>query len=191
MTKPRLRLYALYADLLEYPAFPIKPQMVECRELLQQENPAAGELLAGFVEWVNQEALSQLEELYTHTFDLQAVCCPYVGHHLFGDNYQRSWFMAHLNHGYQEKGFSCGSELPDHVAVVLRFLARGDTDEFSQVLLQEGLIPAVEKMTQAFDHDGQHPYGRVLRSLITLLQDGQVTEEVGLVSTQMGGLRNA
>ena len=112
----------------------------------------------------------QLEELYTGTFDLQVVCYPYVGYHLFGESYKRGMFMAQLNQGYRERGFSAGNELPDHVAVVLRFLALTTDGDFSQALLREGLIPTVDKMAQAFGDQSDNPYAEVIRALLLVLR---------------------
>ncbi len=125
-----------------------------------------------FHSFVEQASPARLEELYTGTFDLQAACYPYVGYHLFGDSYKRGMFMAQLNAGYRERGFSAGSELPDHVAVVLRFLATAPGDEFSQALLHEGLIPALDTMARAFDDQSDNPYAGVIRALLLVLQVG-------------------
>jgi nitrate reductase delta subunit len=183
-----LDLYPLFADLLEYPSIHLRQQAQQCAKLLAESCPPAVQPFSKFIDWLQQEQRSRLEEIYTSTFDLQGICCLYVGHQLFGDNYQRSWFMARLNEAYHAKGYSAGRELPDHLAVILRFLARGDSDEFSLVLLEEGLVPAVSKMLQAFDVDGAHPYGQLLKSLSLVLQDEQPASGDYLVRTEMGGL---
>ncbi len=175
-------LYMLFADLLEYPKASLKRRANDCFEILVLENPPAGEVFSEFSGWINQVPLSSVEETYTSTFDLQGFCCPYIGHYLFGENYQRSEFMAQLNHGYHERGYSCGSELPDHVAVVLDFLSLCDMDEFSQALLEEGLIPTVVKMIQAFDKNCRHPYSHVLRTLHQVLQTEQVEGQLSTLS---------
>ncbi len=167
-------LFMLFADLLEYPRASLKRHVDECAEILALEYPPAGKVFLGFHGWIHQVPFFSVEETYTSTFDLQGICCPYIGHYLFGDNYQRSEFMAQLNHGYHDRGYSCGSELPDHVAVILDFLAFCEVDEFSQALLEEGLIPSVDKMTQAFEANGGHPYHYVLRTLQQVLQVGLV-----------------
>lgn len=89
---------------------------------------------------------------------------PYVGFHLFGEGYKRRVFLARLNGLYSSRGFSAGRELPDHVAVVLRFLAAAEGDEETRVLREDGLVPALTKMIGAFGDSG-NPYGDVLRAL--------------------------
>lgn len=184
------RLYLLFSDLLDYPSTGLPQKASECAKILYEAYPSAGEVLLDFKGWVGQVSPGRVEEIFTSTFDLQGICCPYVGHYLFGDNYQRSWFMARLSEGYHNKGFSCGNELPDHVAMILRFLALGSEDEFSKVLLKEGLLPSVEKMEQSFAGDSQNPYRQVLRALNLLLQVGNLHKEGSLVRIEGGGLAN-
>ena len=141
-------VYRLFADLLEYPgSVNLAEKAKACADLL---DPGTAALLNEFRAFVEQSPPERLEELYTNTFDLQVVCYPYVGYHLFGESYKRGAFLARLNEGYQEHGFSSGNELPDHLGVVLRFLAQGEGGEFAQTLLDEGLIPAVNAMVGTF-----------------------------------------
>ena len=162
-------LYRLFADLLDYPSPALARQAHEATAGAATAQSDA--LLSQFCTFVEQASPARLEELYTGTFDLQAVCYPYVGYHLFGDSYKRSMFMAQLNGGYRDRGFSPGNELPDHVAVILRFLATAPGDPFSQALLHDGLIPALEAMVGAFDDHSDNPYAGVLRALLLALKD--------------------
>ena len=181
-------LYRLFADLLGYPTPALARQAQEAAACAGTGQAAA--LLTGFHSFVEQTPPARLEELYTGTFDLQAVCYPYVGYHLFGDSYKRGMFMAQLNAGYRERDFSAENELPDHVAVVLRFLATAHADpslsregteaersgaavpedEFSQTLLDEGLIPALDTMARAFGDQSDNPYAGVIRALLLVLR---------------------
>jgi nitrate reductase delta subunit len=187
-------LYRLFADLLEYPTPALARQAPEAAAGTEMAQAAA--LLNGFCRFVEQASPARLEELYTGTFDLQAVCYPYVGYHLFGDSYKRGMFMAQLNAGYRQRAFSAGNELPDHVAVILRFLASAHADpplpregteaersgaaapgdDFSQALLREGLIPTLDRMAGAFGDQSDNPYAGVIRALLLVLRDadGQV-----------------
>lgn len=113
---------------------------------------------------------------------MQPVCYPYVGFQLFGESYKRGAFMARLNEGYRSYGYQVGRELPDHISVILRFLALGDEvrlGEFGQVLLCEGLVPAVSKMAGAFTKSSAvcsadlsvapNPYAAVVAALLVIL----------------------
>ncbi len=184
-------LLLLFSEMLEYPPLTVGESVSEGMGMLSHSHPSSSEELAGFHRWLKKDRITHVEETYTCTFDLQGVCCPYVGHHLFGDNYRRSWFMAQLNHSYLERNFSSGNELPDHISVILRFLALNIRDEFSSVLWEEGLFPSVEKMVGTFGADDGHPYGKVLKSLFLLLQDDTDHRVNSPIGTETGGSGNA
>jgi nitrate reductase delta subunit len=170
------RLYRLFADILEYPTPDLVRQAKACADLLPAVNPEAAALLDRFCAFVEQTPPSRLEELYTSTFDLQVVCYPYVGYQLFGESYKRGAFLARLNEGYRAHGFSAGNELPDHLAVILRFLALGEDGEFGRTLVNEGVIPALDKMAQAFGDNGDNPYSGVIQALLLVLREGHRKE---------------
>ncbi len=157
--------YRLFARLLDYPTAVLGEQARECLDALSSAGSPAAAPLQSFCRYTQEAPLARMEELYTRTFDLQAVCSPYVGYQLFGDNYKRGMFMARLNEEYRERGFSAGSELPDHIAVVLRFLDLGTEGEFSRALLAEGLVPALAKMWQCLGSPSDNPYSEVIGAL--------------------------
>jgi len=176
---PTGRLYALFADLLEYPTPALSRQARGCAGRLGGVHSEAAALLDGFLHSVKGLSLERMEELYTSTFDMQPVCYPYVGYHLFGESYKRGAFMARLNEGYRQYGYSAGSELPDHVAIALRFLALGvlaRNADFGRALLCEGLVPTLGKMTKAFDDQTGNPYAAVISALLLVLTDEKEKE---------------
>jgi nitrate reductase delta subunit len=113
-----------------------------------------------------------MEEIYTGTFDLQTKCCPYTGYHLFGENNKRGAFMVKLKEQYREHGFSTEKELPDHVCVILRFIATSRDDDLNRVLIDECLAPVLMKMKQGFTED-RNPYGEIIHSLLLIFQEMQ------------------
>ena len=168
-------MYRLFASLLDYPTADLGPQAHVCLDALSSAgSPAAGPL-ESFCVHLQGASQALMEELYTRTFDLQAVCSPYVGYQLFGDSYKRGIFMARLNEGYRERGFSPGGELPDHIGVVLRFLALGTGDEFSRALLDDGLVPALAKMQQTLGNSIGNPYSEVIGALWLALGEPERT----------------
>jgi nitrate reductase delta subunit len=173
------RLYSLFANLLDYPSSDLAPQAQACAEATATVHAKAAALLDLFCTRVTDTPVDRLQEIYTSTFDLKPNCYPYVGYHLFGESYKRGAFMARLNEEYNARGFATGNELPDHLSIVLRFLAlaesrccSGDGDtEFGRTLLHEGLIPALEQMVGTFDENSGNPYGSLMRALLLLLRE--------------------
>jgi nitrate reductase delta subunit len=112
-----------------------------------------------------------------------------VGFHLFGEGYKRRVFLAGLSAMYSSRGFSAGRELPDHIAVVLRFLAGPAAGEEARILMEDGLTPALSKMIGTFGDPG-NPYGDVLRALrlvlLPALQGDEAKGEREQPATEVG-----
>jgi nitrate reductase molybdenum cofactor assembly chaperone NarJ/NarW len=167
-------LYDSFAALLEYPDADVKEQAVQCLVQLQPIYPESAEALEKFIRRLDQLSLDKMRELYTVTFDMQPVCYPYVGYHLYGESYKRGAFMAQLNEAYRGFDYSAGLELPDHLSVILRFVGLDTANregDFCQALLGDGLTPALEKMLKAFDAQSENPYHGLLLALRLFLAD--------------------
>lgn len=175
--------YELFADLLEYPTPALSQQAKACVERLKVFHNGAAVRLERFCRSVEELSLQRMEELYTSTFDMQPVCYPYVGYHLFGESYKRGAFMAQLNEGYRACGYSAGNELPDHVVIILRYLALGSlgrVTNFNQALLCEGLVPTLGKMAKAIGDQTSNPYADVISALLLVLT-GDMEKEMSNV----------
>jgi len=160
----RTRLLDAFAELLTYPAADPVPAARRCRELVLRRG--AADALERFLARAERAGPHELEEAYSSTFDLEPACAPYVGHHLCGDGPQRGLFLARLAEVYRQDGFTgaAGGELADHLAVVLRYLAATPTGEARQALLEDGLVPALDKMLAALG-DPDAVYRPVLAAL--------------------------
>jgi nitrate reductase delta subunit len=160
------KLLALFADILDYP----RPGLAELTRECEERVPStAVDGLHEFRRFVTENSREKLEEAYTVTFDMGVERCPYVGYHLYGDGYNRNKFLQELNARYRACGFESGSELPDHLPVMLRFLAVCDEQEEREEILREAIEPALEKMTAAAGGPTSG-YDSVLRSLATALK---------------------
>lgn len=167
-------VYELFAALLEYPTPSLAAQVNTSLELLRTTYPGAAEALGTFQDALAERSQSQMEELYTSTFDMQPFCYPYVGYHLFGESYKRGAFMAKLLEEYRAFGYTVEKELPDHAAVVLRFLswsAEARNSDFGRVLLMEGLSPALEKINEEIAGQAGNPYRAVFSALYLFLTE--------------------
>ena len=167
MTRPATQEQVLeaFADLLSYPASDPAPTARRCRELVGDRGSAMH--LDRFVTRAEAARPHEMEEVYSSTFDLDPACAPYVGHHLCGEGPKRGVFMAKLADVYRQDGFEGGTprgELPDHVSVVLRYLSVVPAGPSRQALLQDGLVPALDKMLES-PLDPDNVYRSVLAAL--------------------------
>jgi nitrate reductase delta subunit len=177
------RLFTLLAGILEYPNRDLAGLARECEGLAKTAGLPA-EPFDRFARFLEHTPVERQEELYTAAFDMSASCCPFVGYHLFGDGYQRSAFMLELRKRYDEWSFSAGRELPDHLAVMLRFLAVCGSAEEREVIIREAILPALERMLDpekhpdaAADSPGVSPYRQVLGALGAALARTLSSEE--------------
>lgn len=182
MTK-EARVLGLFAQLLEYPHSSVAQTARECRELIAPESAEAATLLGEFAVFAERTPQNTLEEVFTGTFDLNASCHPYVGYHMFGEAYKRSALLLELKERFREHGFDPGVELPDHIAVLLRFMSICPDTELTDEIAREALLPTLEPMTippepEPVDEDEAAPevfdmgddYRRVLHALRLILQ---------------------
>ena len=104
-------------------------------------------------------ALGKQRELFTRTFDLQMICYPYIGYHLFGESFKRGAFLAMLIDRYRSFDFhyrpeDCDpnsmEELPDHISLILEFVSELNDREEQQILVSDALIPALNAMLGNF-----------------------------------------
>ena len=174
-----LRLYQLFANLVEYPTPFLSDRVNECISLLTPLQREAADFVWRFKTFLNLTSLSRMEELYTSTFDLNGICCPYVGYHLFGDGNHRGTFLSGLKEHYRICHFSAGNELPDHLGVMLRFLANIENEEEREEIILLCIIPAVKKMLEGF-RGSSNPYKGVLQGLLLMLQSNIRSEEIGI-----------
>lgn len=165
------RLFTVFSVLLDYPRQGLR-EAAEEGVALVAESPGAARRLGEFKSLVERSGLGRLQELYSATFDLSASCSPYLGYHLFGETYKRSLFLLKLRELYRAHGFDGeGSEMPDHLGVLLRFLAACQDDQLVKDTVEEGLLPVLAKMTkkkqseQADGESAHHQHDGIVEQL--------------------------
>jgi nitrate reductase molybdenum cofactor assembly chaperone NarJ/NarW len=164
-------MYEHLASLVSYPDAGLFRALDGCIRALAPELPEAATLLAHFRDAAGELGQDALEEAYIQVFEMQAVTALYIGHQLFGEDWRRGTFMACLKGRYQECGFTCGAELPDHASVILRFLSVEQRGPEKDELIGDCIVPALYKVLRAIEVK-KTPYGNVLRALLLYLGAG-------------------
>lgn len=168
--------YAAFARLFEYPGADYLEVVRALQLELETSCPEAAPDLARFSANLAPRRFAEIEELYFRTFDLAAQCAPYVSVHLFGEeSFKRAELMTALAEAYAGAGLARGTELPDHLAVVLK---QASTLPEWQELSSECLLRAVAGMGDESEK-AQNPYQHVFAALFTLL-----FSELGLTRQQ-------
>ena len=120
-----------------------------------------------FARVVENRSVGEMGELFTQTFDLDPACALEIGWHLFGESYDRGLFLTWMRQQLREYGIPEQSDLPDHLAHVMRVLARLDDERarsFSRLLV----LPAVERIASGLT-DEANPYTTVYEAMRELL----------------------
>ncbi len=125
------------------------------RDLLRR----AAENADDFYAEVKHVSLDGLEELYTRTFDLNPVASLDLGWHLYGEQYERGRLLAELRGRQAKLGIDSGTELPDHLTVVLRMLRYLDGND----PLRGQFAAAIAKIRATLDEQG-NPYRHLIRA---------------------------
>ena len=57
------------------------------------------------------EALDEVQEVFTRSFDVQSITTLGVGYVMFGDDYKRGEMLVNLNREFRDAGIDPGTEL--------------------------------------------------------------------------------
>ena len=110
--------------------------------------------LDAFAEFVTGSTLAEVQEEYVGTFDFNPTVAPYLGHHLFGDNQKKGEYLITLKQEYRLHGYTpLGNELPDHLPIILWFLAHlasQGKDAARTSFIERHVVPGVEKLCDSF-----------------------------------------
>lgn len=158
-----IRAFEALAFLLEYPGPDFKSRLDEVQNDLGDLDGTVLEEARRFLEFAASSAPTDLEELYTRTFDINPVCCQEVGWQIFGEAYDRGGFLVKISAALRYHDIEPTTELGDHLTQMLRLLAHSDPPR-ARALGRGFLLPAVEKMLGGFA-DSDSPYAGVLSAV--------------------------
>jgi len=211
--------YCQLAELFDYPGADYVVRGQRLVGLLRESYPDAAEEVERFLGGIPQETLD-LQELYTRTFDVQAITTLDIGYVMFGDDYKRAELLSNLTREHKQVENDCRGELADHLPNMLRLIPRlvaseGADLELVDELVREILVPALMLMIREFDSERIEKknasyqkhyktlivsppgneltiYCRALKALLQVLRkDFQVTETIARLSDWSAGRRPA
>ncbi|MCG8603645.1 molecular chaperone TorD family protein [bacterium] len=160
-------VFHFFAHILSYPEAKIQDHADFLVQALKDTGVA--KKLRPFSEFLRNSKFTDIEELFTSTFDMNAARCLEIGWHLYGEDYRRGEFLVQMRQSLAEEKLSESGELPDHVSHCLRLLERltmEDGREFSKGYL----LPALEKISSSFEDKECNPYLNVVEALQTVLR---------------------
>ncbi|MCO6481793.1 MAG: hypothetical protein J5I62_03260 [Flavobacteriales bacterium] len=166
--------YALMAELFRYPGEGLRDHVVEAYAMLCRHYPRAAATVRPFVDWVNATDVHRVEEIFSRTFHVQAICYLDLGFVLFGEDYKRGEFLVNMKREQAAAGNPCGEELADNLANVLTLLPLLKDDAFRAELAGRVLMPALRRMLAEFSPRKTELRTKMLRRKHkALIMDGQ------------------
>ena len=161
--------YRALADVLHYPAGGTRQTLDEVLALLRPDFPEAAEHIDAFITETADFRIEDLQEAYGRAFDISPQCVPYLSVFLFGEeSFKRAELMTGLKEAYERANLDCAPELPDHIAVVLRYSEAFEPEEWSELITF--CLPGPLKAMVAGLTDSASPYRHVLLAVRDVLK---------------------
>lgn len=117
--------------------------------------------LRAFMSEMSGLSLSEIQELYSKTFDLSPLCSPALSVHLFGvESFKRSHLMVGLLDMYAKASYASSGESADHMSTVIGFLPYASLSEQKEIT-SFIVLPGLKKMAE-FLGTRNNPFAHLL-----------------------------
>jgi len=141
--------YTTLSKLFEYPDESYESLVTKMISELAEQYPDASKELEAFSRLLPTDTY-RLQELYTKSFEVQAVTSLEIGDLRYGDDYTRGEVMVGLNQEQRAVGNELGTELSDHLSNVLRLRPKMKDETVINDLVTMMIAPAVEVMMHEY-----------------------------------------
>lgn len=165
-------VFKAISALLTYPSADLQAAIPEIRAALGAEHSGA---MAALLRQLETDDLTDLQENYVLLFDRSRTLSLNLFEHIHGDSRDRGNAMVDLLNTYRAAGFDLsGSELPDHLPVLLEFLSTQAPAVAQEILADAGhiLVALAERLSRR-----ETPYADVLVALAAMAQAQSDTVE--------------
>lgn len=150
MAKVDLNKYAKISELFYFPRESFKEKVKVIQEFLDEAYPNAGRELRPFTEFTELSSQNEIEELYTRSFEVQAITAMDLGYILFGDDYKRAKLLVSLNREIIDANIETHNELADHLPNVLKLLPTLKDKSVLNDLILDVIYPSLENILEDF-----------------------------------------
>ncbi|MEI6678883.1 MAG: hypothetical protein WCL21_09770 [Mariniphaga sp.] len=164
-----MKIYSLIAQLLNYPKDDYRNVIALIIPELNQYSSQAVEEFIPVALHFTRLPISELQEYYIRTFDVNAACYLDIGYVLFGEESKRGQFLLNMKNEQLKAGNDCGTEFPDHLPNVLTLLPKIEDQQFAEELVVTMLLPALKHMVENFRTE-VNIYKYLLKIIIDVLE---------------------
>ncbi|MBI5415805.1 MAG: molecular chaperone TorD family protein [Candidatus Omnitrophica bacterium] len=157
-------------SFLEYPGDGPRDIARAAEVAVESGSEAAAAFLHGFSAEMDAMEPWMRQEHYVRTFDVMPKCPLYLSVHLFGEeSFKRAELMTGLKTVYERHNRFEMTELPDHLALVLKNNEIFEDEEWAE-LVSMCILPALPKMIRGLEKCG-NSYALVLKAVQALLME--------------------
>jgi nitrate reductase assembly molybdenum cofactor insertion protein NarJ len=164
-----MEIYTRIAKFFNYPNGDYQVVAEEIQEGLSAYGEFARFEFLPVVLHFTTTPVSELQEYYVRTFDVNAACYLDVGYVLFGEESKRGQFLLNMKKEQLKAGNDCGKEFPDHLPNFLSLLPLMEDEMFREELVVTLLLPALKHMIANFRTE-ENCYRHLLNLLVRMLE---------------------
>jgi len=130
--------------------------------------------------------IDEVTEVFTRTFDVQAITTLDVGYVLFGDDYKRGELLVNLNREHREAGNDCNGELADNLSNLLPLLSKMQDHVIRNDLVEIIIIPGLKRIIKEFDAKNIRLKNKAYKKQYkTVLEQSEVYGKIFLVPLEV------
>lgn len=164
-----MNIYTHIARLFSYPTSDFHSNTAQLAvEFLEYGQSAVDDFLPVARHFTSNQ-ISELQEYYIRTFDVNAACYLDIGYVLFGEESKRGQFLLNMKNEQMKAENDCGTEFADHLPNVLTLLPKIEDKLFREELIVSMLLPALKHMLENFRTD-ENSYKGLLKLLVLVLE---------------------
>lgn len=177
-----MKSFKAFSLLLSYPSAELQAALPEIGVVLHEEGligPKRMQELEGLLRDLAEGDLYDLQERYVLLFDRSRTLSLNLFEHIHGESRDRGGAMVDLLETYRAGGFDlAGTELPDHLPVLLEFLSTQPLSQAVSTLADAGhiLVALAERLRRR-----DSSYAPVLSALVALAEAHAGTEEAQIL----------
>ena len=164
-----MEIYSYIAQLFNYPNGDYPGTIEQLQSGLKKYGESYVDEFIPVASHFTSNPISELQEYYIRTFDVNASCYLDVGYVLFGEECKRGQFLLNMKSEQLKANNDCGTEFPDHLPNVLTLLPKIEDHLFTEELGVTILLPALKHMFGNFRTEDNN-YRLLLKILIDLLE---------------------
>ena len=164
-----MQIYTHIAHLFDYPSGDYNTVVDKLLQELQPYGESPVDDFLPVAGHFTSNPVTELQEYYIRTFDVNAACYLDIGYVLFGEESKRGQFLLNMKREQLKAGNNCGTEFADHLPNVLNLLPKLTDLLFREELVVSMLLPALKHMLENFRTE-ENSYRGLLKLLVMALE---------------------